>query len=83
MQDLMGFVNTIITQITNGNNNEKRLVHIMGGTVIETESEKLIRKGQMAGSSDLYDILCIRNSFCLNYDHYFSKGVCPVYAGYQ
>lgn len=43
--DLMGFVNTIITHITNGNKNEERLVNIMGGTVIETESEKLIRKG--------------------------------------
>jgi hypothetical protein len=44
--DLMGFVNTIITHITNGNENEERLVNIMGGTVIETESEKLIRKGK-------------------------------------
>lgn len=35
--DLMGFVNTIITHITNGNENEERLVNIMGGTVIETE----------------------------------------------
>jgi hypothetical protein len=43
--DLMGFVNTIITHITNGNRNEERLVNVMGGTVIETESEKLIRKG--------------------------------------
>jgi hypothetical protein len=50
--DLMGFVNTIITHITNGNQNEERLVNIMGGTVIETESEKLIRKGQMAGRSE-------------------------------
>ena len=44
--DLMGFVNTIITHITNGNKNEERLVNIMGGTVIETESEKLIRQGK-------------------------------------
>lgn len=43
MVDLMGFVNTIITHITNGNQNEERLVNIMGGTVIETESEKIIR----------------------------------------
>ena len=43
--DLKGFVNTIITHITNGNKNEERLVNIMGGTVIETESEKLIRQG--------------------------------------
>jgi 5S rRNA maturation endonuclease (ribonuclease M5) len=45
----MGFVNTIITHITNGNKNEERLVNIMGGTVIETESEKLIRKGEEIG----------------------------------
>ena len=44
--ELMGFVNTIITHITNGNKNEERLVNIMGGTVIETESEKLIRRGK-------------------------------------
>ena len=47
--DLMGFVNTIITHITDGNENEERLVSIMGGTVIETESERLIRKGKMEG----------------------------------
>ena len=52
MIDLMGFVNTIITHITNGNRNEERLVDIMGGTVIETESEKLIRKGQEAGKAE-------------------------------
>jgi hypothetical protein len=49
--DLMGFVNTIITHITNGNKNEERLVNIMGGTVIETESEKLIRKGEEIGEA--------------------------------
>ncbi len=47
--DLMGFVNTIITHIANGNKNEERLVNIMGGTVIEMESEKLIRKGRLQG----------------------------------
>ena len=52
MIDLMGFVNTIITHITNGNKSEERLVNIMGGTVIETESEKLIRKGREAGKAD-------------------------------
>jgi hypothetical protein len=41
--DLMGFVNTIITHITNGNKNEERLVSVMGGTVIETESERYKR----------------------------------------
>jgi hypothetical protein len=44
--DLMGFVNTIITHITDGNKNEERLVNVMGGTVIETQSEKLIRMGK-------------------------------------
>ncbi len=44
--DLKRFVNTIITHITNGNKNEERLVNIMGGTVIETESERLIRLGR-------------------------------------
>ena len=34
--DLKGFINTIITHITNGNKNEERLVSIMGGTVIDT-----------------------------------------------
>ena len=44
--DLKGFVNTIVTHITNGNKNEERLVNIMGGTIIETESERLIRLGR-------------------------------------
>ena len=50
--DLMGFVNTIITHITNGNQHEERLVNIMGGTIIETESEKLIRKGKVEGKAE-------------------------------
>lgn len=53
MIDLMGFVNTIITHITNGNNSEERLVSVMGGTVIETESEKLIRKGMCQGQAKM------------------------------
>ena len=44
--DLKGFINTIITHITNGNQNEERLVNVMGGTVIETESERLISQGK-------------------------------------
>jgi len=44
--DLMGFVNNIITHITDGNKNEERLVSIMGGTIIETESERLIKRGE-------------------------------------
>lgn len=47
--DLKGFVNTIITHITNGNKNEERLVSVMGGTVIETESERLLRVGRSEG----------------------------------
>ena len=38
--------------ITNGNKSEERLVNIMGGTVIETESEKLIRRGIEAGRAE-------------------------------
>ena len=47
--DLKGFVNTIITHITNGNKNEERLVNVMGGTIIETESEKWMRQGMERG----------------------------------
>jgi hypothetical protein len=43
--DLKGLINTIITHITNGNKNEGRLVNVMGGVVLETESEKILRKG--------------------------------------
>lgn len=55
--DLKGFVNTIITHMTNGNKNEERLVNIMGGTVIETESDKIkirtiIEMGQEVGLDD-------------------------------
>ena len=46
LMDLKGFVNTIITHITNGNKNEERLVNVMGGTVIETECERLRREGR-------------------------------------
>ena len=49
--DLMGFVNTIITHITNGNKNEERLVNVMGGTIIETESERLMRVGAAQGAT--------------------------------
>ena len=41
-----------IIHITNGNKSEERLVNIMGGTVIETESEKLIRRGIEAGRAE-------------------------------
>lgn len=47
--DLTGYVNTIITHITDGNKPEERLVNVMGGTVIESESERLIRIGREDG----------------------------------
>ena len=49
MTDLIGFIKTIITHITNGNKNEERLVNIMGGVIIETESERLMRDGMYQG----------------------------------
>ncbi len=51
MVDLMGLVNTIIVHITNGNQKEERLVKVMGGTVLETQSEKWIRQGREQGLS--------------------------------
>ena len=53
MLDLKGFMNTIITHITDGNQQEERLVKIMGGTVIETESEKLVRRGIHEGEAKM------------------------------
>jgi hypothetical protein len=50
--DLMGLVNTIIIHITDGNQNEERLVGIMGGVVLETESERLIRIGKAEGKAE-------------------------------
>ncbi len=47
MSDLMRFVNTIVSHITNGNKNEERLVEIMGGTVIETQTEKWMKQGKV------------------------------------
>ena len=49
--DLIGYVNTIITHITDGNKSEERLVNIMGGTIIESESERLIWVGKEDGIS--------------------------------
>lgn len=49
--DLKGFVNTIIIHITNGNQNEERLVNVMGGTIIETETERLMRVGATQGAA--------------------------------
>jgi hypothetical protein len=50
--DLIGLVNTIITHITDGNQNERRLVSIMGGVVLETESERLLRIGKAEGKAE-------------------------------
>jgi hypothetical protein len=47
--DLTQFVNKIITHITDGNKNEGKLVNVMGGTVLETESERLRREGRDDG----------------------------------
>jgi hypothetical protein len=47
--DLKGFVNNIITHITDGNKNEERLVAVMGGELFETESERLMRIGREEG----------------------------------
>ena len=47
MIDLMGFVNTIITHIANGNKNEERLVNVMGGRVIETQTEIWMKQGKV------------------------------------
>ena len=53
MTDLIGFIKTIITHITNGNKNEERLVNIMGGIIIETESERLMRQGMEQGEAKM------------------------------
>ena len=47
--NLMGFVNTIITHITDGNESEERLVKVMGDKLLETESERLLRIGREKG----------------------------------
>ncbi len=38
--DFMRFVIPIIMHIVNGDESEERLVNVMGGKIIETESEK-------------------------------------------
>ncbi len=47
--DLAGFVNTIIAHIADGNKSEERLVKVMGGSVIETEAERLLQQGIQQG----------------------------------
>ena len=46
LTDLGKFVNTIVIHITDGNEAEKEATQIMGGTVYETESERLRRVGR-------------------------------------
>ena len=76
--DLMGFVNTIITHITNGNKIEERLVNIMGGMIIETESERMIKRskaqmiielGQEDGISDDVIIERLQKKAGLSFDN--------------
>ncbi len=40
------FANTIVTHITDGNRIEREVTEIMGGSIVETESERLIRIGK-------------------------------------
>jgi hypothetical protein len=50
LTDLGSFVNTIVVHITDGNDVEKKeATSIMGGTVYETESERLRRVGREEG----------------------------------
>ena len=53
MADLMGFVNTIIMHITNGNKNEERLVNVMGGRIIETQTEIWMKQGMKQGKAQM------------------------------
>ena len=42
--DLIGYINNIICHITDGNENERKLVQVMGGEIIESLSEKIARE---------------------------------------
>ena len=53
MADLMRFVNTIIMHITNGNKNEERLVNVMGGRIIETQTEIWMKQGMKQGKAQM------------------------------
>lgn len=55
--DLIGFINTIIVHITNGNQNEERLVKVMDGVIMETLSERLRREGKAQEIIVLYEEL--------------------------
>ena len=59
LTDLGSFVNTIVVHITDGNDVEKEATSIMGGTVYETESERLRRVGREEG-----DELCLIRMVC-------------------
>lgn len=47
--NLVDFTNIIIRHITDGNANEKRMVDVMGGHVIETATERYFRIGREQG----------------------------------
>jgi len=47
MSYLMGFVNTIIIRIANENEIEERLVNVMGGRIIETQTEIWMKQGKV------------------------------------
>ena len=49
LTDLTGFIKNIITHITDGNKIEERMVGIMGGVILETESERLRRESYEQG----------------------------------
>ncbi len=47
--NIKGLTQTVIRHITDGNENEERLVNIMGGHVLETLTEKCLREGREQG----------------------------------
>ena len=67
LTDLGSFVNTIVVHITDGNDVEKEATSIMGGTVYETESERLRRVGREEGMEhgiEQGDELCLIRMVC-------------------
>ena len=49
IKDLTELTNTIVTHITDGNEVEGKVVEVMGGVVLELESDRLIKKGREIG----------------------------------
>ena len=64
LTDLGSFVNTIVVHITDGNDVEKEATSIMGGTVYETESERLRRVGREEGMEQGDELRLIRQVCC-------------------